>query len=187
MWYVIVLLFAVADELEIVASLSSWYFERVRIPSTVQNMLQLIFCAYCTKQVQKETRDINRSRKLKRKLFCSLSCSVKSRNVNVKAKDINKQCLCGSIFSTTTKVKAATHCSASCASHFSMNEQRRQAMRNAGQLKKANLITVADALKLREGWRYAKLEKRLVDVKHEFEWPMFGYVFDLLLVSKTSS
>jgi len=39
-------------------------------------------------------------------------------------------------------------------------------------------------LKLREGWKYAALERQLAGREYEFEYELGGYVFDLALLDR---
>lgn len=63
-----------------------------------------------------------------------------------------------------------------------MNAERREAQRQAGLAASGNLLTPAEALKRREGWKYAALEDELQGRPHEFEFELGGYVFDLALL-----
>ena len=139
-------------------------------------------CGFCGKPVNKDVREFNRSTRQGRPLYCDLSCSASARNAPLKAQEVVRTCPCGTKFVTTTKVKGADHCSRSCASLYSMNEERRAAQRVAGVEKASNLLSTADVLKLREAWKYAPLREALGNRPHEFEYELGGYVFDLALL-----
>ena len=140
-----------------------------------------IICANCGRPFFKEKREINRARKKGANHFCTQSCGGQHRASQTRARDIVRTCPCGKRFRTSTKKKAAKHCSRSCASRYSMNAQRREAQRRAG-LATENLISPAEVLKLRERWKYAALGEVLTDRDHEFEYELGGYVFDLALL-----
>jgi very-short-patch-repair endonuclease len=139
-------------------------------------------CAYCGNSVDKDVREFNRSTKNGRPLYCGRRCAASARNAPIKAQEIVRTCPCGREFVTTTKAKAAEHCSRSCASHYSMSDERREAQRVGGLEKAENLLSTADALKLRENWKYAALREVLGERPHEFEYELGGYVFDLALL-----
>lgn len=138
-------------------------------------------CGSCGAQVEKLLGEVNRAQKLGRRLFCSLQCTARVANAPKKAQEIVSVCLCGTRFVTTTKAKAAKHCSRACASRFSMNEKRREAQRVGGTAQSANLISPAEALKRREAWKYSILRETLRERPHEFEFELGGCVFDLAL------
>ena len=91
-------------------------------------------------------------------------------------------CPCGKRVKTTTHNKAKQHCNRSCASRFSMSDERREAQREAGLQHAANLLSTAETLKRREGWKYAALREALADREVEFEFELGGRVFDLALL-----
>ena len=90
-------------------------------------------------------------------------------------------CACGVSFETSTKAKAKSYCSRSCASRFSMNDARREAQRKAGAASK-NRIDPVETLRKREAWKYVLLKKPLQGRKAIFEFPLGGFVFDLALL-----
>jgi very-short-patch-repair endonuclease len=67
-----------------------------------------------------------------------------------------------------------------------MNEDRREAQRQGGLLRRDNLISPAETLKRREAWKYVLMEKILNEagIKHEFEYEMGPFVFDLAILDK---
>ena len=143
-----------------------------------------IKCLECGKTVLRYAGEVNRSISLGRKFFCSQFCAATFGNRSRKAKEIKISCpTCKKDFVTSTKKKAAKFCSRSCASSGSMTEFRRDAQRRAGFAKKSNLISIAESLKLREGWKYLALRDKLQKSgrQFEFEFNLRGYVFDLAL------
>ncbi len=150
-----------------------------------------VACAWCGEMTEKPVKEVNRARRLGRRSFCSLSCSVRAGNEARKPKEVVKKCPhCGKRFKSSTSKKAATFCSRSCASAGSMSESRREAQRQAG-LKavvagRSNLISIPDTLKLREAWKYAAL-KEVLDGEgrsYEFEYPIGRWIFDLALLDE---
>jgi len=116
--------------------------------------------------------------------YCSLSCTATTANLPRRSKEFVMDCRCGKRFKTTTHNKAKRHCSRSCASRFSMSEERRKAQAQGGLDNVKNLMSVAEALKRREAWKYAALEKHLAGRRHEFEFELEGRVFDLALLDE---
>jgi very-short-patch-repair endonuclease len=141
-----------------------------------------IKCANCDEEADKPKGEVNRSNKLGRPLFCGRRCAALFNNAPRKAKEIILTCPCGQRFKTTTAAKAAKHCSASCASRFSMTEERREAQRQGGHDQIDNLLTPQETLKRREAWKYAALREVLGSRPHEFEYKLGRYVFDLALL-----
>jgi very-short-patch-repair endonuclease len=140
-----------------------------------------VVCFLCNKPVEKLVTEVNRNIRLGRQMFCSLSCVAKQRNSSIKSKEFILNCLCcGKQFKTSTKKKSAKHCSRSCASKNSVTDKRRETARRLG-VESNNLISVDEALKKREAWKYAALKDVLVDRAYEFEYPLGGYVYDLAL------
>lgn len=139
-------------------------------------------CEVCGDDVWKERSEINRNRKMGRRFFCSRSCSAKAGNAPKKAKEFTMVCPCGAEFVTSTHNKAKRHCSRSCASRFSMNEERREAQQKAGEENRANLISAAECLRQREAWKYEVLRSHLKGRPHEFEYEVGGFIFDLALL-----
>jgi len=144
----------------------------------------MIICSLCGTSVEKENREINRARKKGRKLYCSLACAAQAGNLPRRAKEIVLTCPgCGKQFKTTTHNKAKRHCSRSCASKASMSEDRRESQRAGGLQTVGNLLSPAETLKRREGWKYAALREALAESGRdfEFEFALGDRVFDLAL------
>jgi very-short-patch-repair endonuclease len=139
-----------------------------------------VTCFHCGARFLKDNREINRALHLGRNHLCSSRCSGAKNAEFARAKEIVLLCPCGKRFTTTTKTKAAKHCSRGCASKFSMSEERREAQKAAGRASE-NHISPAETLKKREAWKYAVLREALGDRSHEFEFELEGYVFDLAL------
>lgn len=141
-----------------------------------------VVCYECGTCVQRETSEVNRSIRKGRKFFCSRRCAATNTNRQKKAKEVMKTCPhCGKAFVSSTKKKAATFCSRSCASAGSMSASRREAQRLGGIQSSENLISTSETLKLREAWKYVLLKQHLAERPHEFEFALGGYVFDLAL------
>lgn len=143
-----------------------------------------IECEGCGEKIFKSVSEVNRSIRLGRKMFCSLSCTARTLNAPRKSKEITMICPgCGKSFVTTTHNKAKRRCSRSCASSSSMSENRRNAQRIAGQSKKDNLLSVSQTLKRREEWKYTAIQNVLKNNnrKFEIEFEIEGFVFDLAL------
>lgn len=140
-----------------------------------------VTCFHCGARFLKDNREVNRALRLGRNHFCSCACSGAKNAEFTRAKEIVLCCPCGKRFTTTTKAKAAKHCSRACASKFSMNEERREAQRAAGKASE-NRISPAEALKKREAWKYTSLEQALLGRRHKFEYELDGHVFDLALL-----
>jgi very-short-patch-repair endonuclease len=144
-----------------------------------------IQCDGCGAKVLKSASEFNRSKRLGRKMFCSLSCTALTMNAPRKSKEIIMVCPgCGKTFITTTHNKAKRHCSRSCASSSSMSEERRSSQRLGGILQKGNLLTASETLKRREKWKYSAIRDVLVNNnrKFELEYKIEEYVFDLALL-----
>lgn len=141
-----------------------------------------ITCAGCGLRCLKTLGEVTRSNKLKRRLFCSLSCAAITRNAAKRRKAIEATCpTCKKTFATTTLKKAAGHCSRSCASAGSVNEARRKAARASG-LANSVYLRPADALRSREWWKYERVAAFLNGRDHQFEFELDDYVFDLALL-----
>lgn len=142
-----------------------------------------VSCWRCGVTVQKDAGEVNRSRRLGRNLFCSRSCSALSANESKRSVEFEMPCpVCGVVFTTTTHNKAKRHCSRACASRGSMTDHRRAAQREAGLRHAKNLSRAQSvALKAREAWKYAALKKALGSRRHEFEFKLGRFVFDLAL------
>src|SRR5208337_2684626 len=123
-----------------------------------------VTCAFCGKSVIKPAKEVTRSLKLGRKLFCNNSCGAKFGNRKRHSYGkIEKQCaLCGNLFITTENPnKTGSFYSRSCASKAStsLTEKRIEAARASGRANSKNLLTPAQTLKRREMWKYVELEK----------------------------
>ena len=147
--------------------------------------MPIFTCEYCEKEVEKPQKEVNRSRRLGRRLFCNTSCAAKFSNAPKRAPTIDKVCpVCSVVFSTTTKVRASTFCSRECASAGSVTEYRRNTARQSGLAMRSNLISSAEALKIREAPHYVLLLEHLTKTGRvfEFEFPLGPYVFDVALL-----
>lgn len=147
-------------------------------------------CFFCGVEFNRSVKEYNRCVRIGRRFYCSNSCSAKINNIPKKAKEIIKNCLlCGVRFKSNTKTKSAKYCSRSCASKGSMSDSRREAQRRGGinsGLKSNNLISIEEALKKREPWKYVSV-KELLDKsreKYEFEFRIGNFIFDLALLDK---
>lgn len=88
-----------------------------------------LVCPKCLQPFKRVKKEVARSRRLGRPLYCSLSCGTTAR-----AKREARICSCGKKFEVKSRKRSARYCSASCASRFSMIEERREAQRRGGQL-----------------------------------------------------
>jgi very-short-patch-repair endonuclease len=144
-----------------------------------------VICEFCKQEVTKPQKEVTRSLKRGRKFFCGLSCAASFTNTARRTKVITKLCPeCGMEFSTKDTKKATTYCSVQCSNLNKNNfltEAGREAQRQVGLANKGNLLTTAETLKIREAKKYAELEKNLYTVKHEFEYALNGFVFDLCI------
>lgn len=142
-------------------------------------------CWRCGVTVAKELGEVNRAKRLGRQLFCSRTCSAESANESRRSQVFEAPCpTCGVTFETSTHNKAKRHCSRSCASKGSMTDGRRAAQRAAGLKHANNLQDQATTLKTREAWKYAALKKALRGRRHEFEFKLGRFVFDLALLDE---
>lgn len=89
----------------------------------------VLVCPHCVKPFTRAKNEVTRSRRLSRPIYCSLSCSTKARS-----KRETRSCPCGKKFEVRVRKDSARHCSPSCASRFSMSEERREAQRKGGAL-----------------------------------------------------
>lgn len=87
-----------------------------------------LLCPQCKNPFKRVKKEVTRSRSRGRPIFCSLSCGTKAR-----AKVETRVCPCGNSFVVKSRKKAARHCSGSCASKYSMNDERREAQRTGGR------------------------------------------------------
>lgn len=62
-----------------------------------------------------------------------------------------------------------------------MSSARRNAQKQAGVEHRDNLIDASTALRNREAWKYVALQQSLAERPHQFEFPLGGYVYDLVL------
>lgn len=131
--------------------------------------------------IAKDNREVNRSRKLGRGLFCSRSCAANHGNDERRSVVVFLDCLCGKRFKTSTRCRARKHCSRVCASRFSVTDVRLVASREAGR-KSGNLLKPHQTLAIREKWKYRLLGEYLQGRSHQFEYPVGNHVFDLVLL-----
>lgn len=142
-----------------------------------------IKCKRCGAPAPKDAREVKRSLKLARPMYCTQQCASIASNASIKAPTVERTCPCGNVFTATTKVRSSDHCSRGCASRYSVTDFRRERARITGAANsKMTFLTSADVLKRREHWKYARLRKVLRSRVHEFEFPLDGYVFDLALL-----
>lgn len=143
-----------------------------------------LVCANCGKEFDKPAGEYRRRIKEGHtKFFCSRSCSAIAANKKRKSMTIEKVCpVCGKMFTTKDNRHEATFCSRSCASKGSMTPKRIEAQSLSGKQHTDNLLSPSATLKLREQWKYVEVDKALRQRKHEFEYPLGGYVFDLALL-----
>lgn len=148
-----------------------------------------IRCAVCgvEKEIPKKECD-RQNRRGRSHFFCGRSCAAVARNAPRRVQDVQKTCpWCGKTFESTTKAKAASYCSRSCASKSSVTDARRNCARKIGKLHATNLTytveQTANGLRKREGWKYVRLATFLLGkgVRHQFEYPLEHWVFDLAL------
>lgn len=145
----------------------------------------LVRCACCGKAVEKPVREINRSRRLGRRFFCSSSCAAIAGNAPKKSKKFDAACpVCGIGFITSARRRSRRFCSRACASKGSVSEERREAAHRAGLVNAGNLLSAVETLKRREEWKYAALREHLIAGrrKFEFEFEIGAFVFDLALL-----
>src|ERR1019366_5233923 len=142
-----------------------------------------VICEYCGNSVIKAAREVTRSIKLGRRLFCNNSCGAKFGNKKATIPTTHKSCeFCGTLFETKEWGKRANRfCSRICASAGSVTELRRAASSRVGLATLENLLPMSDTLKLREAWKYVNLLPRLKNFPHEFECKIGNYIFDLVL------
>ena len=142
-----------------------------------------VVCTWCGNSVEKEQREMTRSLKRGRFPYCNISCAAQHHNSFKKGREFIAVCQCGIKFKTTTNKKDKKYCSRECASKFSVNALRRERSREAGLANKNNLISVSETLKIREKYKYVLIAELLKEngIKHEFEFPLGSYVYDLVL------
>lgn len=134
----------------------------------------------CGKEVQRPQKEVNRSKKLGRRQFCSNSCGAITINAPRKSKVITKDCQhCKKKFITKDNQHEATFCSRSCASLGSITDLRRSFYRKG----RVENLDTSKGMKVREAWKYVDLEKILQKIPHEFEFKLGKYIFDLQLSS----
>lgn len=142
-----------------------------------------IQCEICGDTVKRLQGEVNRSRRLGRRLFCSRSCSAEASNIPRRSKEFVTTCpFCGDDFVTSTLNRAKTFCSRSCASKGSLTEKSMKARRESGFKSRKNLLSAVECLRLREGWKYAALREHLGDRLYQFEFEIKECVFDLALL-----
>lgn len=144
----------------------------------------VVACAQCGTNTQKPTKEMRRSLKLGRFLFCSSHCGAAFHNASRKARDVVLCCPgCGKAFTSTTKARAAKHCSRACASKNSVTEVRREAARLSGLANQRNLLSLDEVMRRREAWKYSLLTPILEAAhrKFEFEFRLGKFLYDLAL------
>lgn len=146
-----------------------------------------IKCEWCGGPGIKDVGEVNRSKRIGRRLYCSHSCAAKAGNLPGRSVEIVRTCpVCGKRFTTTTRRRSAKHCSRSCASKGSMTPHRRQRMwegrKKAG--KHSKNISPEKAMQSREAWKNAALKEVLekAKIQHTFEYRIGRYIFDLVLL-----
>lgn len=153
-------------------------------------------CAGCGADVVRLKGEWNRSQRLGRRTFCSSSCGATTANAPRRSTVFDMTCPCGKWFSTTTRNKAARHCSRRCASLYSITEARLEAWQKTGADAVANKLGVLTddqakrelvrelALRGREKPRYAEVQARLnaAGIRHEVEVSIGNFVYDLVLL-----
>jgi len=149
----------------------------------VSTMIE-VRCECCGVRKERPLGEVNRSRKLGRRFFCSRSCTAKTANIPKKSKQIVVTCPCGKRVKTSTRRRSKKHCSRKCAATYSYSKTERslEASRLSGLVNKINLLSTAEVLKRREAWKYVMLERVLRGRDHEFEYEVGGRVFDLALL-----
>lgn len=137
-------------------------------------------CGVCARKFTRRATEHRRNQAKGRSVFCSVSCAaVISKNAK-RCLEVVKECpFCKERFKSSTHSKAATFCSRSCASSGSVTEKGRKAYR-AGRVE--NLLSTEEVLKRREAWKYVLLKNTLKKRKHEFEYRLGKYIYDLALL-----
>lgn len=160
-----------------------------------KNTVEMV-CPVCNKTFEKEVAEIRRQQKkkgLSAQFYCCLKCSSVANREKRKKPEIIKTCpVCNKQFVSTTKVRAATFCSRSCASKGSITEARREAGRKTAKKNFIHDISqIQSALIAKEGWKYQKLEKYLksINENYAFEYPIgesynTSRIYDLVLFDK---
>ena len=147
--------------------------------------MQEVVCAQCGKPKLVPIKEYNRQIKNGRtNWFCSASHAAMFYNENRKSKKIVKRCaLCETPFETFEGKRERTYCSQSCASKATTNVE---ACRRGGKNSVHGVEFVPKILKVRESFKYSKLEDLLTgkNISHEFEKLIGGKVFDLVLPDK---
>lgn len=153
------------------------------------NKFTTLTCLECSKEFQKETKEVKRRVKAgKTEFFCGISCSTayRMRVTGVTYPPVEAICpTCGREFTTTSAPKAPKHCSRSCANTTRPREATPGRVA-AGLAHADNLLGVhvlAASLRSREGWNYQGMVTVLTQlgVSHTFEFPLDPYVYDLAL------
>jgi very-short-patch-repair endonuclease len=141
-----------------------------------------VICEQCGKHVERPQKEVTRSLKLGRRIFCSNSCGAKYNNECIPR--VRKQCqICGDYFETKEYGKGAnTFCSRVCANQKArtLSPEGLEKLRQTDFEHEGNL-NIASAMKSREAWKYVELEERLQSYPHEFECKIGDYIFDLVL------
>lgn len=153
------------------------------------NRFTTLICLECSKEFQKETKEVKRRVKAgKTEFFCSISCSTsyRMRVTGVTYPSVDSTCpTCGRGFTTTLAPKAPRHCSQSCA-NTNRTREATPGRRAGGLAHVDNLLGVhvqAAGLRSREGWKYQGMASVLTQlgVSHTFEFPLDPYIYDLAL------
>ena len=144
-----------------------------------------VVCAQCGSSFQKENREINRGARLGRAHFCTLACAAIARNAPKRRKPVTRNCEhCSATFTRASK-KISRFCTRSCAILGTKTAEREAGRRKAG-LTTTNLLPSCEVLRRREGPRYTALVCALGERPHAFEYPLAGFVFDLVLFDRNT-
>lgn len=152
-------------------------------------------CPICAKYFEKENKEINRRRNemgLSVLFYCSISCGAVAANAprKIERQFFVKNCRCGRMFETTEE--NVCNCSRRCASLFSFNENRKQALNSATSngvstrfTRENSLERSSDGLRKREWYKYSAIHNFLMSfyIPHCFEFlvPNSRYIYDLVL------
>jgi len=154
------------------------------------NTMMLIKCDWCGKESEKLAAEVKRRRSQgKNFFFCCRSHAAEYSNEirGDKKVEIQKTCpQCGGVFKTMTGAKSATFCSRGCASAGSVTEYRRERARQVGfqnHYAIDGVESIASSLRVREAWKYKKVEELLefLKINFQFELAVGNFVFDLAL------
>ena len=136
-------------------------------------------CAHCAASLLRPVKEVNRSRRLGREFFCDNAC----KNAHY-AQPAEQGAICEfcNLAFVSRRVRGiwTRFCSRSCASAGSVTERRKMEAKRTGS-ESANLLSVSEAMKRREDWKYAEMALVLEGIDHEFEFEVGEFVFDLYL------